>query len=298
MLIKRVSPVDSDLTKEVKYMLTADIQEMAQLVGIHPERLRSILCYSTDATKPTYGVARPSTFFTAACNAKRPRALSLSQVDIRAQDGFRLDASGSFVIIPIYVMRPSFVGNLESTNGLRYELIPNLRARVPNMGDQMFYQYANLEQPFRDFARELENSEGFEINHDLMGWDLVLLSEEPVTPEPSPSEEPRLMPLVRAMKAMHENHNVIYDYGFGVSCEYVCTYTEDNTDCLNIDHNVYYKGRVMFHRESAGILTPGDVLQQAMKYLNLNSKKETEAYEVMRAIRHASHYPGIGYRRS
>lgn len=294
MLIKRVSPHDPDLTKEVKYMLTADIQEMAGLVGIHPDRLRNILRYASEATKPAYGVARPSTFFVTACNVKRPRALSLSQVDIRAQDGFRLDASESFVIMPIYVMRPSFVGNLESANGVRYELIPNLRLRAPNMGDRMFYQYVNLENPYGDLARELENSEGTEIGHDLMGWDLVMLPEESGVVLPSDYIDPT--PTESLTEPADEN--LIYDYGFGVTVEYI--YTSDNKDCLRIDHNVYYKGRGVFHREETTIVPPSSILKDALRYMAVSNLKDTEseAYEIMRCIYDASGYAGIGFRRS
>ena len=288
MLIKRVSPHDPDTTKEVKYILTADVQEMAQLVGVHPERLRHILDHASERGLTYYGNARPSNFFTTACRSKRPRTLSVSQVDVRVQDRIQMDASRSLVIVPLYVMRPSFVGNLEALDTVRYELIPNLCARVPNMGDQTFYQYINLEQPFSDLARELENSEGFEISHELMGWDLVMLPGEGGIRLPDDVAEHVPTP--------KDEENIIFDYGFGLYCE--CVYTSDNRGGLRIDHYLNYKDEVIYTTDAGFVLEPSVLLTLAASHFKEHTLESPEAIALIDMISTSTHYRGIGYRRS
>lgn len=303
MLIKRVSQKSLPKGAEVRYMVTADIAEMAKLVGVHPERLLRLLSSDRDHSAPFYGNARPTAYFMQFAESQCPtRKLSLSQIDIRMQESYSLDASGSFIIMPLYVVRPEFVGDLENEDGVRYELIPNLMLTAEHMGRQQFYQYPNMAQPFRDLALELENNEGFEVNFTLQGFDLVMLPDDPEIHTHDPQE---FLPDIRSdlmtqesvqrFLAMNQSNNVTYDYGFGVVGKYV--YTADNKDCLRIDHYMHYQGRQLFRCEHDAILSPGELLARAVKYVNLSGQKETEfeAYEIMRVIRDSSDFHGIGY---
>lgn len=299
MLIKRLSPTDQPKDQEVKYMLTADIDHMASLIGVHPERLRALLAYNTEASQSFYGSARPEGFFlnfNEGENAKKPRRLGLGSTDIRLHGPYRIDASQSLVTVPLTVMHPVFVGDLEKEDGVWYELIPHVKLTTPYMGPEQHYVFTNLALPYRDFAMAEHSCEGFEIELSLLGFDLVLLPEENTLAEvPTSSESPGIMRMYHSMKAMYETHSVSYDYGFGVVGKYV--YTADNKDCLRIDHYMHYQGRQLYRCEHVAILSPGELLARAVKYVNLGGQKETEfeAYEIMRVIRDSSDFHGIGY---
>jgi hypothetical protein len=300
MLIKRLSPLDLPEGEEVKYMLTADIEQMAKLVGIHPDRLRDVVYWSSENNGAQYfGSARPMAFFldyNEGERAGRPRRLGLGTADIRLTGLTRMDATKSLITIPIAVMNPKFVGDLESGD-VKYEVIPHIQVDTPHAKDHRFYVFPNMMSPYLNWVSSEYVVGEPDMHLNLMGYDLVLLPAKDTSFMPDISEEDRAEEAATFLQGIYDlSGRVVYDYGFNVTGEYV--YMADSKDGLRIDHHVCYRGRQVYRRERSDILSPAELLKGAIQHLNLNAAEqdESEAYEIMRAIRDSSGFDGLGFR--
>lgn len=220
MLVKKVkvvAPDGAEPSTEERYILTADINRMADLVGLSSSIVKDVLKRALDNPNNTYyGEARSADYFHKACNVwenikPEPRKFDLDHIHLRVSDRVKTDASGSFLIVPVSVTAPLLVGDVSKG----YELIPHivLESHEPDNYSKVT-THASIFRPLGDsFVHEQVKSPSDNVDFRLVGFDLLLVDNgEDFTPFPKvfqaeinvtsePTYNPDLM---------------VYDFGYGV----------------------------------------------------------------------------------
>lgn len=224
MLVKKVkvvAPDGAEPSTEERYILTADIARMAALIDLPVDIVRDVIKDALANPNATYyGEARDGEYLRHQCNiwgedvVPHARKLELDNIHLRVSERIKTDASDAFLIVPVSVTNPGFVGDLTQF----YELIPHIvmESCTPE-NSRKIVSAVSIFRPYSDsfIAQEIRHP-GELVSFRLVGFDLLLLNE--VDPGPTPTE---YKGLIHVQDAAHRNPNVmVYDFGFGVSLHY------------------------------------------------------------------------------
>lgn len=231
MLVKKVkvvAPDGAEPSTEERYILTVDIDSMATLVGLPSAIVRTAVSDALNNPNATYyGEARDVDYFQYQCNVwenitdVRPRKLELDNIHLRVSERIKTDASDSFLIVPVSVTNPGFVGDLS----VGYELIPHIVMEAHTLEDYRKITTAvSIFRPFADssIAQEIRDPSEL-VSFRLVGFDLLLCNE--VDPGPTPIE---YKGSIHLQDGAYRNPNtMIYDFGFGVCLHYEVDHEKD-----------------------------------------------------------------------
>ncbi len=216
MLVKKVKTIHmvddggepTDKRLEDRYVLTADIDTMAALIGLSSDVLRRVFSYGLECSGATYyGEAQTADYFRAAANhVNKPRKLELRKMHLRITERVKTDASGSFLIVPVTITDPGFVGDI--SHG--YELIPHIVATPREWADSTGTAISVFQPDVNSIVQKAVTQPS-EIDLKLVGFDLLLCDELTEPEETFPAT---------VFESPSSSNQVVYDYGFGIKVTY------------------------------------------------------------------------------